>query len=686
MLAYRRALSDGEANVAYCRVMLIGPAGVGKTSFKRGLMGEPFACNINSTVLADVETVKPTVQVNRRWMAQDKMNKWFKVSEEDEIDELAKSMANVENSHTQQPCHSQMPIQIEENSHSLQSYYEQIDVIQVGRRWMTQDIMNKWCEVSEEDEIDELAKLIAIVKNYNHSQQPCHSQMPDQIVGLTSVSHFKRVAQLMESKVIQKALEKAKEINKQNCSLECQPFFHLWDCGGQPVFLEVLPIFLTSRTMFLLFFNAAKNLKESWESIFRNNGNEISEGLVNCTMNTLEMMERWMALVYLLQKKDSGSEYQNVIQIGTRKDQLTRSEEDVRKELDEFFDDKIFIRILKKIVFVNNTTSGQNEDPSYEEVRKIISDFTSKYSLTNQKTPVSWVLLRKFLLLLVKESGVNLITRDEADDIGSHCNVKPQDIPHVLRFYHELGVLLYYPQIEGLQDKIVLSPEWFVKSLGMILAPPSNTEDGLKNEWKLLRSLGILAERLYTHVWEECKGLNPESLIELLTHFQLAVKIEGSIETNGIKYDDHRPKYFVLAVLPYSPSSSPPSDDSTLIKAAPLHITFDITGFAIPGFFTRLSTTLLKVKNGAHPKLSLYFKHGVYHDMVKYKLASLPSAFMTLTEHSNVIEIGFVCSSILSPQEVQSHCIDLKVSNCIYDVCIIIIISFRILLKPAVMM
>ena len=564
--------------------MLLGPAGVGKTSFKRGLMGESFTHNTNSTELADV--------------------------------------------------------------------------VQVSRRWMTQDKMNKWCEVSEVDEIDELAKLMVIVEN-SLTQQSRKTQMPIQIVG--SVSRFNRVEQLMESKVIQKALEKAKEINKENRSLECQPFFHLWDCGGQPVFLEVIPIFLTSHTMFLLFFNAAKKLKEPWESVYHNNGSEISEGLVNC--NTLEMMERWMALVYLLQK-DSGSEYQNVIQIGTRKDQLTRSEEDVRKELEEFFDGKIFIQILKKIVFVNNTTSGEHdEDPSYEEVRKIVSDFTSKFGiLTNRKTPVSWVLLRKFLLLLVTDFGVNLITRDEADVIGLHCNVKPQDIPHVLRFYHELGVLLYYPQIEGLHDKIVLSPVWFVKSLGMILAPPSNTEDGLKNEWKLLRSLGVLAEQLYTHVWKECKGLNPESLIELLTHFQLAVKIKGALETNGIKYDDHRPKYFVPAVLPYSPSSSPPSDDSSLSKAAPLHITFHTTGFAIPGFFTRLSTTLLKVRKSAHPKLSLYIKDGVYHDMVKYRLESVPAVFVALTEYSNVIQINLEFDSRLPAPLVQNLCIDIKVS------------------------
>ena len=35
---------------------------------------------------------------------------------------------------------------------------------------------------------------------------------------------------------------------------------HLWDCGGQPVFLDVLPAFLSSRTMFVLVFNASKGL------------------------------------------------------------------------------------------------------------------------------------------------------------------------------------------------------------------------------------------------------------------------------------------------------------------------------------------------------------------------------------------------------------------------------------------
>ena len=39
--------------------------------------------------------------------------------------------------------------------------------------------------------------------------------------------------------------------------LETHLLMHFWDCGGQPAFLETLPVFLTSRTTFLLHFDAS---------------------------------------------------------------------------------------------------------------------------------------------------------------------------------------------------------------------------------------------------------------------------------------------------------------------------------------------------------------------------------------------------------------------------------------------
>ena len=36
--------------------MLLGPGGAGKTSLKRGLMGQPFDPRTNSTIVADIQS------------------------------------------------------------------------------------------------------------------------------------------------------------------------------------------------------------------------------------------------------------------------------------------------------------------------------------------------------------------------------------------------------------------------------------------------------------------------------------------------------------------------------------------------------------------------------------------------------------------------------------------------------
>jgi len=45
--------------------MLLGPAGVGKSSLKRGLMSLPFDARMNSTIVADVQSLKPDIPEQR---------------------------------------------------------------------------------------------------------------------------------------------------------------------------------------------------------------------------------------------------------------------------------------------------------------------------------------------------------------------------------------------------------------------------------------------------------------------------------------------------------------------------------------------------------------------------------------------------------------------------------------------
>ena len=65
-----------------------------------------------------------------------------------------------------------------------------------------------------------------------------------------------------KEKVLQASKQSQSKADQEVSSAKAdqEVLLHLWDCGGQLVFLDVLPAFLSSRTMFLLMFDASKGL------------------------------------------------------------------------------------------------------------------------------------------------------------------------------------------------------------------------------------------------------------------------------------------------------------------------------------------------------------------------------------------------------------------------------------------
>ena len=81
--------------------------------------------------------------------------------------------------------------------------------------------------------------------------------------------------------------------------------------------------------------------------------------------------------------------------------------------------------------------------------------------------------------------------------------------------------------------------------------------------WDLLREKGILVQPLYVAAWREVKGVDPESLINLLVCFRLA----GEVKTDQF-YDPSVKQYFLPLVLP-SVKMAQYSQ-----RATPLHLIF----------------------------------------------------------------------------------------------------------------
>ena len=109
-----------------------------------------------------------------------------------------------------------------------------------------------------------------------------------------------------------------------------------------------------------------------------------------------------------------------------------------------------------------------------------------------------------------------------------------------------------------------------------------------------------------------------------------------------------------LSIRSVDPSSALPPGYHH--RATPLHITFG-TGYVIPGFFTRLVTTMV-----ASPQCQLYLRE---QNRVTLKFGDilLPINHVTLTELSNAIQVELFCYHPDAPTltAIKKSCQDLQV-------------------------
>ena len=183
-------------------------------------------------------------------------------------------------------------------------------------------------------------------------------------------------------------------------------------------------------------------------------------------------------------------------------------------------EDKAFTHLVGKGYIVNNTSAGKgdNEDPTFKELRKEVHQFTSQSCVTIA-TPVTWVLFRKVFQKVAKTQPV--LTYEKALEVATSCSIPPASFKSVLKFYHDVAVFLHYDHIPSLAGYVIASPQWLVKQLAKLLALEGFEEVHNPALWKPLRESGILVEPLYKEVWRE-SGLPEKSIMDLLEKCLLA--------------------------------------------------------------------------------------------------------------------------------------------------------------------
>ena len=225
-------------------------------------------------------------------------------------------------------------------------------------------------------------------------------------------------------------------------NLHSEVVMHVWDCGGQPVFLDVLPAFLTSRTMFLLFFDARRNLLDKCSSLSYRAGRLVSKSELSFT--ALQLLTQWMASIHAMcirrdaiedpnleasttpsegkrpdtqgrktQMSDPARDHKGpqisarnqhsfgeiiipkfprIIPVGTHGDEVQENEK-ILSTLLSHCDRKAYAPLLLDGVIVDNTTAGhgkKHEDKGFRYIREQVHELTSKHLAV--RTPIAWVL------------------------------------------------------------------------------------------------------------------------------------------------------------------------------------------------------------------------------------------------------------------------------------------------------
>ena len=177
-----------------------------------------------------------------------------------------------------------------------------------------------WAEVTEPDEILELSGLLQLVAlaKCGASIPPCALAIISTMEDASAQREFYPVGfrpqsiqsirdnyvSHIEDSVVRDVLMQAIENGPTNPVVpQSQVLMHVWDFDGQTVFLDVLPAFLTSRTVFLLFYDARQDLLNKCNMLSYKEGRVLSKSEQSFTI--IQLLTQWMANIHAMCTRDT---------------------------------------------------------------------------------------------------------------------------------------------------------------------------------------------------------------------------------------------------------------------------------------------------------------------------------------------------------------------------------------------
>ena len=278
------------------------------------------------------------------------------------------------------------------------------------------------------------------------------------------------------------------------------------DCGGQPQFHEVLPIFLRRMSLIMFVFKLSENFSSRPKIEFYEKGKPLGTPYESYHTTEQLFQQGLQSLHTHRSSKDKDNQAPQIVVVGTHKDEEQKCGES-REAKNQKLREMLLPTFEKEIVYYQPDTGDilfpMNAKCPGDEEKDMAQAICSRFSIENRsdkrQLPLQWLGLEIMLEEITQRLERGVLSRSECLEVARRLHLDENALDAALIYLDELSLIFYYPDI--LPEVVFTDPQVLLDKISELVKVHHD---------KLIRFSGEDWQKFFCHALVTVKFLQQE--------------------------------------------------------------------------------------------------------------------------------------------------------------------------------